>query len=171
MIRAWLFAFGVSLAALAVVASGLLPGIYIEGRIGATLIVAGLVLGALNALVRPLLRLFTCPMFALALLLFLFVLNALMLLGTALITQWLSPYTGGYLVVESFGWAVLGGLIIAVIVALLTNLLERWQTRVPVPPPPDMHQIAGVTRAQLDAQFDAIVQPRPPPSEPPQPPQ
>ncbi len=166
MIRAWLAAFGASLLALAVVASGLLPGIYIAGRIGITLVVAGLVLAALNALVRPLLRLFTCPMVLLVQALFLFVLNALMLLAAALVTEWLAPYTGGYLVVVSFGWAVLGGLIIALIVAGLTSLLDRWETRVPVKPAPDVRQIAEVNRAQLDEQFNAYVQ-TPPPDGPP----
>jgi putative membrane protein len=167
MLRGWLFSFGISLAALAVVASGLLPGIYIDGSFGLTLIVAGLVLAALNAMVRPLLLVLTCPLAALALLVFLFVLNAVMLLITALVTQWLSPYTGGYLVVTGFGWAVLGGFIVAILVATLTTLLERWETRVTVPPAPDVRQIAESQRAQLDQQFEAYVQQPPAPDEPP----
>ena len=177
MIGGALVSIGASILALMVVASGLLPGIYIEGRVGVTLIVAGLVLAGLNALVRPVLRLLTCPWVLLLAAFILFVMNAVLLLLAALVTDWLAAALGGQLIVTSFGWAVVGGLIISLIVTVLTGAYDRWVTRVPVPPAPDIQTLAQTRRAELDQEFDAAVQsgqapppkpptPRPPPGTP-----
>lgn len=167
MIAGALVAIGASLFALMVVSSGLFPGITIEGRVGVTLIAAALVLCVLNALVRPVLRLLTCP-WALVLAAFvLFVMNALLLMLTAEITRWLSPVLGGKLVVTSFGWAVIGGLVISVIVTALTSAWDWWATRVKVAPPPDVRSLAQSQRAELDRQFDEAVRSQQPPGPPP----
>lgn len=166
MIGGALVAIGASLIALMAVASGLLPGIYIEGRIGVTLIAAAVILCGLNALVRPVLRLLTCPWVLVMAAFVLFVMNALLLMLTALITSWLSPALGGYLVVSSFGWAVVGGLAISLIVTALTSAWDWWVTRVKVPPPPDIRGLAQSQREELDRQFDAAVQSQQPPKPP-----
>jgi putative membrane protein len=166
MIGGALVAIGSSFLALMVVASGLLPGIYVEGRVGVTLIVAAIVLCGLNALVRPILRLLSCPWVLLLAAFVLFVMNALLLLLTALITSWLSPALDGELVVTSFGWAIVGGLIVSIIVSVLTGAYDRWVTRVPVAPPPDVRSLAASRRAELDKEFDELVQPPKPPSSP-----
>jgi len=74
--------------------------------------IAALVLGLLNAIVRPLLFLVTLPLTIVTLGLFLLVLNAVMLELTA----WLVP---GFRI-DSFVWAVAGAVVLAV-VSLVTN--------------------------------------------------
>lgn len=171
MIGGALVAIGASFLALMVVSSGLFPGIYVEGRIGVTLMVAALVLCALNALVRPVLRLLTCPWVLLMAAFVLFVMNALLLMLTALITSWMSPALGGKLIVTSFGWAVAGGLVLSLIVTALTSAWDWWVTRVKVMPPPDIRGLANAQRAELDRQFDATVHSKQPPPDMPKGPQ
>ena len=60
------------------VASYLVPGVHVHGI--KTLIVAGLLLGLANALVRPILTFLTLPLTIVTLGLFLFVVNGLMIL-------------------------------------------------------------------------------------------
>ena len=60
------------------VASYLVPGVHVHGV--KTLIIAGLLLGLANALVRPIVTFFTLPLSILTLGLFLFVVNGLMIL-------------------------------------------------------------------------------------------
>jgi putative membrane protein len=77
-----------------------------------TLAIAALVLGLLNSIVRPILFVLTLPLTIVTLGLFLIVLNAMMLEITAAIVP-------GF-VIESFGWAMIGALVLA-IVSLVTN--------------------------------------------------
>ena len=77
-----------------------------------TLAIAALVLGLLNAIVRPILFVLTLPLTILTLGLFLIVLNAMMLEITAAIVPGFA--------IESFGWAMLGAIVLAV-VSLVTN--------------------------------------------------
>src|ERR1700744_2808009 len=94
------------------------------------LILAALLLGILNAFVRPILMLIALPLLIFTLGLFTFVINALLL------------YFVGYLLkpsfyVDSFGYAFLGALIIGVIsVALnvLTGNTRVQRVRSPAPP-------------------------------------
>lgn len=82
----------------------IVPGIEIDGCGYALL--AGLILGIINALVRPLLVLLTLPVTILTLGLFLFVINALMLKLAAA----LAP---GFRV-RGFGAALLGALLLSI---------------------------------------------------------
>src|SRR5512135_2962634 len=79
----------------------LLPGIAIRS-IGAALITA-LVLGLINAIVRPILVILTFPITVVTLGLFIFVLNALLVLLTSAIVPGFE--------VRSFGWALLFSLV------------------------------------------------------------
>ena len=97
------------------VVSRVVPGIHASG-VFATF-VAALVLGILNALVRPILLLLTLPLNLLTLGLFTFVINALMLELTGAIVQ-------GFRV-DGFGSALLGALVIAVVVFVLGRVLSR----------------------------------------------
>jgi putative membrane protein len=171
VIRPALLVIAATLLALAVISSGLLPGITIQGKVELTLLAAAGVLAVLNALVRPVLRLFTCPLVLLLSAFVLFVFNGLALLVTAWVSEALAPYTGGRLIVTSIGWAVAGGLIVSVVVTLVTAAQEWWSGRVTVTPPPKAREIAQAQRAQLDEEFDAMLQAPPPaPDEPPSPP-
>ncbi|WP_149179484.1 phage holin family protein [Streptomyces sp. TRM49041] len=81
------------------------------GRKTWTLILVALVFGVVNFLVKPLVQLFTLPLFVLTLGLFTLVVNALMLL----LTSWLADQLGLGFHVDGFWTAVLGGLIISVV--------------------------------------------------------
>ncbi|HEX6135442.1 MAG TPA: phage holin family protein [Longimicrobiales bacterium] len=101
------------------VAVALVPGITFSGPWFHLFIVA-LVFGFVNAFVRPLLTLLTCPLIILTLGLFVLVLNALML--------WLTSALAGALGiafhVSGFLAAFLGGIVFAIVSALL-NLFVR----------------------------------------------
>lgn len=90
------------------VAAWLLPGIRVTGGVQALLVVA-VVLGLVNALVRPLVRALACGLIALTLGLFLFVINAVMLLLAA----WLTRSLGFGFEVDGFTTALLGSVIIS----------------------------------------------------------
>ena len=105
----------VNAIAIAITAS-ILPGIHVLNNDVGTLLIIGLVFGIINALVRPLMMLLTCPFIILTLGLFILVINALVLQLTA-------SLSGGRLTIESFWWAVLGGLVMAIIGMILENVL------------------------------------------------
>ena len=93
------------------VAAWTLPGVTVESF--PALLVGGLALAAVNAVVRPLMVVFTLPLTFLTLGLFLFVVNG-MAFGLA---AWLVPGFG----VSSFGWAILGALIVTVLSWILSG--------------------------------------------------
>lgn len=95
-------------------AAYLFAGIHVSG-FGSALF-AALVLGILNALLRPILFILTLPINVLTLGLFTFVINALLLMMT-------SGIIGG-LVVDSFGSALLGSLIISLVSWLLSSFIN-----------------------------------------------
>ena len=87
-------------------AARIVPGITYQGGAG-TLILAGLVLGLINLLVKPIVTFFSLPFLLLTLGLFYLVINGLML---KLADWFLSGLT-----VQGFVAAILGGLVIAVV--------------------------------------------------------
>ena len=107
----------VSSAAIAIVA-WLLPGIRAgTGTTGAiTVVVAAAVLGLLNTFVKPLLKLLSCPLILLTLGLFLFVINAALLMLTAK----LSGALGYRLEVDGWGSAFLGSILISIVTWVLS---------------------------------------------------
>ena len=92
-------------------ASTIVSGVQIEG-VG-TLILAALLLGLVNALVRPIAFLFTLPLTIITLGLFLLVLNAAMF---GLVAAMLDNF-----VVDGLGSAILGALIVSV-----TSMIASW---------------------------------------------
>jgi putative membrane protein len=95
-------------------AAYLFSGIHVSG-FGSALF-AALVLGILNAFFRPILFILTLPINVLTLGLFTFVINALLLLMT-------SGVIGG-LVVDGFGSALFGSLIISLVSLLLSSFIS-----------------------------------------------
>ena len=95
-------------------AAWLVTGIELTGDFGDVLIVA-LVFGLLNALVKPVLVFLSFPVILLTLGLFAFVLNGVMLLVTANLTDNLS--------VSGLWAAILGSLVVSVVSALLGGML------------------------------------------------
>ncbi len=101
--------------AIAITAS-LLPGIHVVNQDLGTLLIIGLIFGIVNALIKPILSVLTCPFIILTLGLFIFVINGLMLLLTA-------SLSGGRLIIDGFWWAVLGGIIMGIIGLVLEGVL------------------------------------------------
>lgn len=91
-------------------------GIKIDGPMG--YLVAPLLLGVLNAILKPLLLLLSLPLLVFTLGLFLMVINAILLMLT-------SALMGDAFRVDHFGWAFIGGLIISV-VTIIGNLLAKF---------------------------------------------
>jgi putative membrane protein len=97
------------------VAIEIVPGVEYQGAWSKLLLVA-LVLGLLNALVRPLLVLLSCPMLILTLGLFTLVINALVLW----LTSGLSETLGLGFHVSGFWSAFLGALVVSIVSVLLS---------------------------------------------------
>jgi putative membrane protein len=94
-------------------AAQLVPGIGISG-LGAAL-VAGLILGFVNAIIRPVLILLTLPFTILTLGLFIFVVNAI----CVALAAWLVP---GF-TISGFGAAFIGAIVITLVSWLLNALV------------------------------------------------
>ena len=109
------------------VAIQLVDGIEHRGTWWSLLVVA-LVFGILNASIRPLLKLLSLPVIILTLGLFIFVINALMLL----LTGWVSGLFNLGFYVEGFWDAFFGGLIISIVSLLLSMFMGVGKTKVHV---------------------------------------
>ncbi|MEJ2216308.1 MAG: phage holin family protein [Gemmatimonadota bacterium] len=98
------------------VAVRLVPGIQYEGSWLGMLGVA-LVFGVVNALIRPVVFLLTCPLVVLSLGLFIFVVNALMLLLTSAVSRGLGLgfHVAGF-------WPALVGAVVVGLTSIVLNL-------------------------------------------------
>ena len=110
LIRIIINAIGIALTA------EILPGIHVANNDLGTLLIIGLVFGIVNALLKPLLILLTCPAVILTLGLFLLVINGIMLLVTASLIP-------ARLQIDGFGWAILGGIVMGIIGIILESVL------------------------------------------------
>ena len=110
LIRVIINAIGIALTA------EILPGIHVANNDLGTLLIIGLVFGIVNALLKPLLILLTCPAVILTLGLFLLIINGIMLAVTASLIP-------ARLQIDSFGWAVLGGIVMGIIGIVLESVL------------------------------------------------
>jgi len=97
----------------------IVPGIELSGDWTGVLWLA-LISGLLNALVRPLLKLLTCPLIILTLGLFTILINTALLLLTSRIGQTF----GIGLSVDGFWTAVLGSLVISIVSVILSLFLR-----------------------------------------------
>ena len=110
--------FLVSAAALGVT-TYIVPGMHWHGV--ESLLAAALILGVLNAIIRPVLFLLTLPINLLTLGLFTFVINATMLKVTSLLVKGFE--------IRSFGTAILGAVVLAIVSALLNWLVKDARER------------------------------------------
>ncbi|MHB8653527.1 MAG: phage holin family protein [Terriglobia bacterium] len=107
------------------VAAWLVPGIRVGGNAWKIFAVMAVILGLINSVVRPVLKLLSCPLIILSLGLFVFVINALTLwLASAIAVKWF--HVGFY--VDGFVPAFWGALIVS-IVSVILNLLVREESR------------------------------------------
>ena len=96
------------------VAANFVSGIEL-GTGSGNVIIAAIVFGLINALIRPIIALATCPFYVLTLGLFTLVVNALMLMLTARILDGFS--------VAGFVPALIGGIVISIVSTVLSLVL------------------------------------------------
>jgi putative membrane protein len=118
LVMRWLASAG----AIAIVA-WMLPGISAgAGNRGVlTVLVTALALGLVNAIIKPILKLLSCPLILLTLGLFLLVINAAMLLLAAAIARAL----GFDFRVDGYGNALIGSILISIVTWFLTLFVGR----------------------------------------------
>ncbi len=99
------------------VTAWILPGVTVHTP--SALLIAAVVLGLLNALVKPFLLLLTLPLTILTLGLFYFVLNGIVFaLGSKLVPGF---------EVAGFGWALLGAIVMSLVATLIGRATGREQ--------------------------------------------
>jgi putative membrane protein len=118
MIRFLVHWLGTALALF--VCSRILPGVHVDST--TTLLVAALVLGFVNAIVKPIMVLLTLPITILTLGLFYFVINGL----AFALAAWVVPGFD----VDSIGWAILGSLVVSLFSWFMGSFGQRQ-----LPPP------------------------------------
>jgi len=105
------------------VAAWFVPGIRVAGsdtRLVTNLFIVALIFGIVNAVIKPILKLVTCPFYLLTLGLFTFIVNALMLMFTAWVGQ---TFVGNLLVVSGFWSALAGSIVISIVSTILSIFL------------------------------------------------
>jgi putative membrane protein len=121
------------------VAVYIVPGIHYDRSRPLDLFVASLVLGILNAVLRPILLFLALPLLIFSLGLFMLVINALLLRFVGYLLQ-------PHFIVDSFGAAFWGGLIISFVSLVLNTLTGTGNSRIHVErrtPPRSDHRDGG----------------------------
>ena len=105
------------------VATALVPGVEVTGndtgQTVLTLLVVGAIFGLVNAVVKPVVKLFSLPFYFITLGLFAFVVNALMLELVA----WLSGRLSISFTIDDFFWSALGAAVVVTFVSMVLNLV------------------------------------------------
>lgn len=106
-------------------ATWLIPGITITSsnptNFAITLLLVSLIIGLINAVVKPIVKVITGCLILLTLGLFLVVINAWMLM----LSSWISGLVGLGFHVDGFWPAVLGGIVISIVSALLSGFTTK----------------------------------------------
>jgi len=101
------------------------PGVHFtQGPV--QILMVALLFGLINATVKPLLTMLTCPLVLVSLGLFIFVINALMLL----VLSWLSHHLDLGFSVDGFGAAFWAGLLMSVVSFVLSVMVGEKEIRV-----------------------------------------
>lgn len=93
----------------------LLPGIHVDGPLA--VLITALVLGIINAVLKPILQLLTLPLTILTLGLFSLVINALMVLLAAAIVPGFN--------VDGFWWALIFAIVLSLISGVLLSMTAK----------------------------------------------
>jgi putative membrane protein len=111
------------IAALALfLASWIVPGIHTEGSGWIAFALVAIILGLINALIRPILKVLSFPLIIVTLGLFTLVINALMLwLASSIAVNWFD--VGFY--IDGFWSAFFGALIVSIVTVILSAILDR----------------------------------------------
>lgn len=97
----------------------LLPGVQVAGFIAA--LITAIVIGLINAFVKPILKLLTLPVTILTLGLFLFVLNALMIM--------LADYIVSGFNVDNFWWALFFSFLLSLVTSIIGSFVGEVTDR------------------------------------------
>jgi putative membrane protein len=97
-------------------AAAILPGISISSDSTLTLLLVALIFGVMNAIVKPILVILSCPLIIVTLGIFYLVVNGFMLILTDAIS-------GGRFTVDGLGSAILGALIVGFVASILEGAL------------------------------------------------
>ena len=101
------------------VAAWLVPGIRVEPNGWTVFAVMAVILGLVNAVIRPVLKFLSCPLIILTLGLFVLVINGITLwLASSIAVRWF--HVGFH--VDGFGAAFMGALIVSIVSVVLTAL-------------------------------------------------
>lgn len=102
-------------------AAELVPGIHVGPNAWTAFAVMAIILGLVNAVVRPILKLLSCPLIILTLGLFILVINgATLLLASMIASSWFNVNFH----IDGFMPAFLGALIVSIVSVVLTALLR-----------------------------------------------
>ncbi len=108
------------------IAAWLVPGIRVESEAWTIFAGMAIILGLVNAIIRPVLKLLSCPLIILTLGLFVLVINGITLwLASGIAVRWF--HVGFY--VDSFWAAFLGALIVSLVSVVLTALFGEEKQR------------------------------------------
>jgi putative membrane protein len=125
LVRSFLIKIVVNAAAIWV-ATLVVPGLSVSGGPGEgfaeqvlTYLVLGLIFGLVNAVVKPVVKLLSFPLYIITLGLFAFVVNAFMLQ----ITSWISEATPLTFRVNEFFWDAVLGAVVVTFVSMVLNLV------------------------------------------------
>jgi putative membrane protein len=111
-----------------VAAAWIVPGIEVRGNAWAVFAAMAVILGLINAVVKPILKLLSCSIIILTLGLFLLVINGLTLwLSSWIAVNWF--HIGFY--VKGFWAAFLGALIVSLVSMILSSLLGERKNKGP----------------------------------------
>jgi putative membrane protein len=102
------------------VAAWLVPGIVVDGNGWVLYVIMAAILGIVNAVVRPVLKLLTCPLIVITLGLFTLVINAL----TLLLASWIANMLNVGFYVNGFWPALWGSLIVSAVSVVLSVFLK-----------------------------------------------
>ncbi len=110
------------ISALALVAAAwLVPGIRVDGNAWVAYAVMAVILGLVNAVIRPLLKVLSCPLIVLTLGLFVLVINGV----TLLIAAKIAGSMGIGFHVDGFVPAFLGALIVSIVTTVLSAIVRE----------------------------------------------
>lgn len=108
------------------VATQIVRGISVTGtNVLLSLLVVAVIFGVVNAVIKPILAVLTCPLYLLTLGLFTFVVNALMLL----LTSGIAGALGLGFHVDGFVSALLGAIVISIVSFVLSTVLREERGR------------------------------------------
>jgi putative membrane protein len=112
-----LFIRGITNAIAIAVTAYIIPGITVTDNL-VPLLIVGIIIAIMNAVLKPILMLLTCPAVLLTLGLFVLVINGLVL--------WVSAsLSGGALVVDGFWAAFFGGIVMAIVNMILEGIIGK----------------------------------------------